>query len=56
MTSLDLLILRAMNEHGWTRPFATEYVMGRNVHGLSHERAFRHAQLSRLVRKEDKPS
>lgn len=56
MTSLDLLILRAMRDHKWTRPFATEYVMARNIHGLGHERAVRHAQASPYVKQKDKPT
>lgn len=51
----DLLILRAMNEHKWTRNFATEYVMGRYLHGMSHQRAVASALSSPYLRKRDLP-
>jgi len=52
--NLDLLILRAINEHGWSRPFATEYVMARHVHGMGHERSIAHARRSPYVKHRDK--
>jgi hypothetical protein len=53
--SLDLLILRAINEYGWSRNFATEYVMGKHIHGLGHGRAYAHAMKSPYVRASEKP-
>jgi len=53
--SLDLLILRAVNEHGWSRNFATEYIMGKHIHGFSHGRAYAHAMKSPHVRTSEKP-
>jgi len=53
--SLDLLILRSVNEHGWSRKFATEYIMGKHIHGLSHDRAYAHAMKSPYVRTSEKP-
>jgi len=51
----DLLILRAMDEHGWKRNFATEYVMARYLHGMSHARAMKHALSSPYLKKKDLP-
>lgn len=53
--SLDLLILRAMSAHGWSRKFATEYVMNRHIHGLGHDRSYREAMRSPYIKMSDKP-
>lgn len=54
--SLDLLILRAMNEHGWGRKFATEYVMNRHIHGLGHERAYNLAMENTMKGRRQRPA
>lgn len=53
--SLELLILRAISENRWSRRFATEYVMNRHIHGLSHEQAYHQAMRSPLLRPSEKP-
>jgi len=52
--NLDLLILRAIREHGWTRPFATAYVMARHVHNMGHERSVTYARRSPYIKDSDK--
>ena len=51
----ELLILRAMNDFGWSKSFATEYVMERTYNGLSHHLAIRAAMTSTYVKEQDKP-
>jgi hypothetical protein len=51
----QLLILRAMNDFGWSKPFATQYIMERTYNGLSHNSAFRAAMNSVYVSNKDKP-
>lgn len=51
----QLLILRAMSDFGWTKAFATEYVMQRTYNGLSHNSAFNKAMKSTWVRDHEKP-
>lgn len=51
----QLLILRAMNDFGWTKPFATEYVMERTYNHLSHTKAFDRAMKSTWIPNKFKP-
>lgn len=51
----QFLIIKAMNDFGWTKPFATEYIMERTYNGLSHHSAIRAAMTSTYVKEQDKP-
>ena len=51
----ELLVLRAMAQFGWKKPFARQYVMERTYNGLSHRAAFREAMNSTWVSEHDKP-
>jgi hypothetical protein len=51
----ELLILRAMNQFGWTKPFATEYIMEKTYNGRSHAAAYFAAMTSTYVSQRDKP-
>jgi len=51
----DLLILRAMNDFGWSKRFATEYIMERTYNGLSHNAAYSAAMSSTWVKDYEKP-
>lgn len=51
----ELLILKCMSQFGWTKPFATEYIMERTFNGLSHTRAFNQAMKSTWISERDKP-
>lgn len=51
----ELLILKCMSQFGWTKPFATEYIMERTFNGLSHTRAFNQAMKSTWISEKDKP-
>jgi hypothetical protein len=54
-TSRDYLIIRAMNEFGWKRAFAVQYIMERTYNGLSHKSAYLEAMKSPWVNAKDKP-
>lgn len=51
----ELLVLRAMAQFGWKKPFARQYVMERTYNGLSHHRAYDEAMRSTWVSEYDKP-
>lgn len=51
----QLLIIRAMNTFGWSKPFATEYVIGRTYDGLSHNSAYTRAMKSTWIPEKFKP-
>lgn len=44
-----------MNDFGWTKPFATEYVMERTYNHLSHTKAFDRAMKSTWIPNKFKP-
>jgi hypothetical protein len=44
-----------MNTFGWSRPFATEYVIGRTYDGLSHNSAYIRAMKSTWIPEKFKP-
>lgn len=45
-----------MASKGWSRPFADEYLLQREYHGCSHERAFVVAMLDPTIAERHKPS
>lgn len=51
----ELLVIRAMVQFGWKKPFARQYVMERTYNGLSHHRAYDEAMRSTWVSEHDKP-
>ena len=54
--NIELLVLKTMNQFGWKKSFARQYVMERTYNGLSHNRAFNEAMKSTWVPKWDKPT
>lgn len=55
MSSYQYMILRVMHEQGWSKAFATQYVMERHYNGTSHHRAVRAAIDSPFVSSHDIP-
>lgn len=55
MSSYKLTILRVMDEHRWSKAFATQYVMERHYNGMSHQAAIRAAIRSPYVSRHEIP-
>lgn len=55
MASYKHMILVVMDAYKWRKSFATEYVMARHYHQLSHASAYREAMNSPYVASADKP-
>lgn len=50
------MILRVMAEQKWSKAFATQYVMERHYHGMSHRAAIRAAINSPYVKSHEIPA
>ena len=50
------MILRVMHEQGWSKAFATQYVMERHYNGMTHYSAVRAAMVSPFVKSHEIPN